>query len=739
MMNMLKRFFSLSLSLLCLTACVNKTIESESFVKYVDPYIGSGGHGHVFVGASVPFGMVQLGPNNVFKGWDWCSGYHFSDSTLTGFAHTHLSGTGIGDYGDILFMPVRVDSIKNKHLSMEEWTALYTHNDEEVKPGYYAIYIDKYNIDVELTATERVGFHKYTYNDDKAPQLIIDLDKGIGWDKYSDGKLEQVDDYTVVGYRYSTGWAKDQRLYFCTKFSQKIEKISPLNVNEKNTVARTFFIDFKDGKELLAKTALSPVSIEGAMSNLTAEVPDWNFMDVRLAAEKSWNRELNSIEVKFNNPSDEVVFYTSMYHTFVFPSLFNDSNGDFPGKDGAVKNTGAENYTVFSLWDTYRALHPLFTITQAQKINGLINTMLEIYKQQGKLPVWHLAGNETNTMVGNHAIPVIVDAYLKGFDGFDAELAFEAIKVSSMLDFRGMNFVKEMGYIPADSLHESVALGLEYAIDDWCVAAMAKKMGKMEDYQYFHERSLAYRNYYDSELRFMRGKLGSGEFRTSFDPVHSKHREDDFCEGNAWQYTWLVPHDPYGLIALFGGDQPFIQKFDSLFTISSELREGASSDISGLIGQYAHGNEPGHHTSYLYAFAGQQWKTAEKVREILRTMYSNAPDGLSGNEDCGQMSAWYVFSSLGFYPVNPANGVYVIGSPAINEAKINLPNDKVFTITAENNSNENIYIQTLELNGKPYKNAFITHRDIMMGGSLKFVMGAEPNKEFGALMENRPQ
>jgi predicted alpha-1,2-mannosidase len=739
MMNKKKFHLLLLLLTFSLIACNRNSEVSIRYTDLVDPYIGSGGHGHVFVGASVPFGLVQLGPNNIFKGWDWCSGYHFSDSTLTGLSHTHLSGTGIGDYGDILFMPVSIKVPENNQLTLEDWTALYTHNDEVVTPGYYAIHIDKYNIDVELTATERVGFHKYTYNNSKAPQLIIDLNSGIGWDKFSDGKIEQLDDYTIAGYRFSTGWAKNQKLYFQTKFSQKIKKITALNTSNKNDTARTFLFDFEEGNQLMAKTALSPVSVGGAANNMASELPNWNFNKVKIKSENLWNNELKIIDAKFNNPSDEKIFYTALYHTFIFPSLFNDNNGDFLGIDDKVENTGADNYTVFSLWDTYRALHPLYTITQPQKIDGLVNTMLEIYKKQGKLPVWHLAGNETYTMVGNHAIPVIVDAYLKGFTGFDAELAFEAIKASSLTDFRGMDYVKKIGYIPADSQVESVARGLEYAIDDWCVAAMAKKMGKTEDFEYFSDRAKAYVNYFDPELQFMRGKLASGKFRASFNPIQSKHRDDDFCEGNAWQYTWLVPQDPYGLIDLFGGDIPFTRKLDSLFTISSDLGEGASSDISGLIGQYAHGNEPSHHISYLYAFAGEQWKTAEKVREIMKTMYFNAPDGLSGNEDCGQMSAWYIFSSLGFYPVNPANGIYVFGSPLVEEATIHLPENKIFIISTENNSDKNIYIQSILLNNKHYYKSYIKHEDIMKGGSLTFVMGSEPNKAFGAAKENRPE
>lgn len=733
------RFISLCL-IMSLFACSKQTKEERDFTVSVDPMIGSGGHGHVFVGANVPFGMVQLGPNNIFKGWDWCSGYHYSDSTIIGFSHTHLSGTGIGDYGDILFMPVVLDSVPTSEFTFGQWASKFTHDKEEVRPGYYSVHLDTYNIDVELAATERVGVHKYTFPSGKNTQLIVDLNTGIGWDKLTQAKINRIDDQTISGYRFSTGWAKDQRIYFTTKFSQKIKSISYLNstigVDEPTDIA---LIEFEGSGELMAKTGLSPVSEEGAANNLEKEMADWNFEAVVLAAEKSWNKQLQKIDAKFGSVDEEKIFYTALYHSIIFPSLFNDANGDFVGKDSAVVNTGHQNFTVFSLWDTYRALHPLLTITQPEKVSDLVNTMLEIYRVQGKLPVWHLAGNETNTMVGNHAIPVIVDAYLKGFGGFDAEYAYEAVKASSMIDFRGMNHVKELSFLPADEDVESVARALEYAIDDWCVAAMAQKMGKADDFEYFSKRAKLYQLYFDTQKQFMRGRLANGNFRESFDPVHSKHREDDFCEGNAWQYTWLVPHDPYGLIDLFGDEATFTQKLDSLFTISSELGEGASPDVSGLIGQYAHGNEPSHHTTYLYAFAGQQWKTAARVREIMKTLYHNAPDGLSGNEDCGQMSAWYIFSSLGFYPVNPANGVYVFGSPAVNEATIHLPEGKEFKIVAENNSDQNIYIQSVELNGQPYEKSYITHQDLSAGGSLKFVMGSNPNVEFGAAKESRPQ
>ena len=424
----------------------------------------------------------------------------------------------------------------------------------------------------------------------------------------------------------------------------------------------------------------------------------------------------------------------------IAPSLFNDVNGDYRGADKNIhKGNGHETYTTFSLWDTYRAAHPLFTLVQQDRVNDFINSMLAIYQQQGKLPIWHLHGNETNTMVGYSAVPVIADAYLKGFRGFDAELAFEAMKTSALLDERGGDYVKSQGWIPADSQVESVARAMEYAIDDWALAAMAKAMGKTEDAELFAKRATYYQNYFDPSTGFMRGKMADGSWRTPFNPISSQHREDDYCEGNAWQYTWLAPHDVEGLIDLFGTEDAFVTKLDSLFSIESIKVEGASADITGLIGQYAHGNEPSHHISYMYAWAGQQWKSAEKVREICTTMYNDQPDGLCGNEDCGQMSAWYVFSSMGFYPVNPANGAYVFGSPLFARAEIALPEGKKFRVIAENNSKENLYIQSATLNGKPYEKTFITHKEIMNGGELVFQMGSTPNMEYGKAMENRPR
>jgi len=726
--------------LMVAVSCTQKETTETDYTQFVDPYIGSDYHGHVFVGANVPFGMVQLGPNNETQGWDWCSGYHYSDSILIGFAHTHLSGTGIGDLGDVVFMPV--SDAYNPEVDADSsfnWKSTYSHDRETVEPGFYSLHIDRYNIDAELTTSERVGFHKYNFNDGGNSHLIIDLQYGTGWDMLTDGALEQVDEFTVKGQRLSQGWANDQQVFFYTTFSKEISDFRILKENEKQGSV-TALIEFEGNGELLAKTALSPVSTDGAKANLTAEIDHWNFKQVQNEAKEKWNNELSKINIETGNAADKRTFYTALYHTMIAPSLFSDVNGDYRGADREVhQNPGHETYTTLSLWDTYRAAHPLFTLVQQERVNDFINTMLDIYKQQGKLPIWHLHGNETNTMVGYSAVPVIADAYFKGFRGFDAELAFEAMKTSALLDERGLDYVKSRGFIPADSQVESVARAMEYAISDWAIAAMAKDMGKTEEAERFSKRAKYYQNYFDESTGFMRGKLSDQSWRSPFNPISSQHRTDDYCEGNAWQYTWLVPHDVEGLIDLFECEEAFTTKLDSLFSIESIKVEGASADITGLIGQYAHGNEPSHHTTYLYAYAGQQWKTAEKVREICTTMYHDQPDGLCGNEDCGQMSAWYVLSSMGFYPVNPSNGAYVFGSPLFDEVAIDLPEDKTFTIVAENNSKQNIYIQSVELNGETYEKTFITHDTIMKGGTITFLMGSEPNPEFGQAPENRPK
>ncbi|AHJ98434.1 GH92 family glycosyl hydrolase [Hymenobacter swuensis] len=730
---------------------VAKTPES-SLTRYVDPYIGTGFHGHVFLGANVPFGGVQLGPVNVTEGWDWCSGYHYSDSTIVGFSHTHLSGTGIGDLGDVTVMPttgpVRVTEgrVKTPDRGL---ISTFSHKEEEARPGYYAVRLKRYDIRAELTATERVGFHRYTFPKSDAAHLVFDLQQGIGWDLATDTHIEQLNDSTLVGYRNSRGWAVDQRLYFAAVCSKPIRNFSSVQVldtlgNTKpaatgNRIKGVLTFATRAGERVQLKVGISPVSTMGALANIRAEIPHWNFDKVVKQADAAWNKELRKVQVQ----ADETrlkTFYTALYHTMIAPSVFNDHNGDYRGTDKQVhRNPGFTNLTTFSLWDTYRAAHPLFTILQPERVNDMVNSMLAIYQQQGKLPVWHLMGNETNCMVGYSAVPVVVDAYLKGFKGFDAALAYEAVKATAMRDEFGLKAVKGLGYIPANGEVESVSKGLEYALADWCIAQMARKMGKTADYAYFSKRANNYRNYFDKKAGFMRGRVAQTEWRTPFDPFKSVHMKSDFTEGNAWQYTWLVPQDVEGLIGLLGGEQRFSQKLDSLFLVKGSMGEEASPDISGLIGMYAHGNEPGHHITYLYNYVGQPWKTADKVRFITDNFYTTKPDGIIGNEDVGQMSAWHVFSTLGFYPLNPANGAYVFGSPAVERAIIQLAAGKTLAIEAKNNSAANKYIQSVTLNGRAYSRSYITHQQLLQGGKLTFEMGPRPSASWGVAPADRPK
>ncbi|MGN6604416.1 MAG: GH92 family glycosyl hydrolase [Ginsengibacter sp.] len=721
---------------------------AQNVVQYVNPYIGTGGHGHVFLGANVPFGAVQLGPVNLSEGWDWCSGYNYSDSTIIGFSHTHLSGTGIGDLGDILVMPTTGDLIMDKgSLKKPGNFSLFSHADEKVSPGYYSVLLKRYNIKAELTASERVGFHRYTFPASENAHLIIDLVQGIGWDKPVYGYIKKLNDSTLVGYRFSTGWAKDQRIYFAAVFSRPFKNIE-LFQNEQPTKS---FVAMSDsvkaainfsthaGEQIEMKVAISPVSFANALMDMHAEIPGWNFDEIKKKAAEEWNKQLSKVVIKTPDVKSREKFYTALYHCFIAPSIFNDVNGDYYGTDKQVhRKAPFTNLTTFSLWDTYRCENSLLTILQPKRVSDIINSMLAIYQQQGRLPVWHLMGNETNTMPGNSATQVIADAYLKGIKGFDTTLAYEAVKTTAMLDNRGLKYVKRYGFIPADSMVESVAMGLEYAIADGCTALMAKRMGKEDDYNYFNRRSEYYKNYYDSTVHFMRGRISETQWREPFSPFISRHMKDDFTEGNAWQYTWLVPQDVHGLIKLLGGEQKFTNKLDSLFTVHGDMGKEASNDITGLIGQYAHGNEPSHHITYLYTYAGQPWKTAEKVRFILDSLYFDDPNGLSGNEDVGQMSAWYVMSALGFYPVHPARGIYVFGSPLFHEASIDVGNGKHFVMKVKNNSDENIYIQKMKLNDKKYTKAYISYSDIMKGGKLEIEMGKNSSKTWGVDIEDRP-
>jgi hypothetical protein len=680
----------------------------DSFTQFVNPYIGTGGHGHVFLGANVPFGAVQLGPTQITRGWDWCSGYHYSDSLIIGFGHMHLSGTGIGDLGDIAFLPT---------FDAKTYTERFSHDAEYVRPGYYTVRLADSKILVELTATQRAGMHRYTYPlSSKQPLLKLNLKQGIGWDKMTKCQLTQENPTTVSGFRLSEGWAKDQRVYFVAEFSRAVK----LQEMQADSVGVFSFDDAT--KPLLVRVGISAVSVDNAKANLRAEIKDWNFDRVAQEADAAWNDELGKIKVETSNLDDKTIFYTGLYHTMTAPSVFSDVNGQYRGSDRKIHQGDFVNYTTLSLWDTYRAAHPLMTIIHPEKQRDIAQTFLHIFQQQGKLPVWHLVGNETDCMVGNPGIPVLADIVLKGFD-IDKKAAYQAMRTSALLDERSLDNLKKFGYIPwnRDSTFETVAKGLEYALADACVAKVAKLLGEKKDYQYFFNRSKSYKYYFDKKTGFMRG-VDNGKFREPFNPFHSSHRNDDYTEGNAWQYTWLVPHDVPGLIKLFGGKRPFVTKLDSLFTISGDLGENASPDISGLIGQYAHGNEPSHHILYMYNYVGQHDKTAEKVREVLKTMYHNDFDGLSGNEDVGQMSAWYILSSLGIYQVEPAGGRYMFGSPLFDKAVVNVGQGKTFTIIAHNNSAKNVYVQQIKLNGHPYKKLYIDYKDIVSGGTLEFFM-----------------
>ena len=700
------------------------SVSAQDYTQYVNPFIGTGGHGHVFLGANVPFGNIQAGPTQKKQGWDWCSGYHYSDSTVIGFGQMHLSGTGIGDLGDVSLLPMT-------NLSQRE--VKFSHKAEYVRPGYYSVMLAS-GIRVELTATQRVAFHRYSFPADATKGYIaLNLAQGIGWDKMTSCKFKQESDKTITGFRMSEGWAKDQRVYFVAEFSEPVK----LEENERDTIG--IFSVASTNQPLLVKVGISAVSVENARENLQQELPGWNFASVVAKANADWNRELSKIAIKTQDERAKRIFYTALYHTMIAPSVFSDVNGEYRGADGKTHKGDFTDYTTFSLWDTYRAAFPLMTLIQPEMQRDLAETMLHIFKQQGKLPVWHLMGNETDCMVGNPGIPVLVDIALKGFN-VDKKAVFEAVKASAMRDERGMGLLKKYGYIPCDldPEKETVAKGLEYALADACIAKLAKQLGKTEDYKYFYKRSQSYRDFYfDKQTKFMRGVTSDHKFREPFDPFSTVHRQDDYTEGNAWQYVWLVPHDVHGLVSAFGGEKPFVSKLDSLFIVNGDMGAEASPDITGLIGQYAHGNEPSHHILYMYNYVGQPWKGADKIRYVLANLYHDDFDGLSGNEDVGQMSAWYILSSVGFYQVDPAGGRYVFGSPLFDEATLNVGNGKTFRVVAHNNSSENKYIQSAKLNGKPYTRSYIDFKDIVRGGTLEFVMGNKPS-QFGVKPSDRP-
>lgn len=681
--------------------------QTHDLTQYVDPLIGSGGHGHVFVGANVPRGMVQVGIVNVSEGWDWCSGYHESDTTVIGVAHTHLSGTGIGDKGDVLFMPV----IGNpKYDGKREYLSTYSKVNEVAEAGYYKTHLDRYNVDVELTASERVGFHRYTYPQGETPQLIINLVQGIGWDKYTSGEVRMVNDSTIVGERLSKGWANDDRVYFTAVFNSKIEKL--------DTTRGYAMLTFKQVNPLTANVAISGVDIEGAIANLVAENND--FDTAHKNAKSKWNNILAKIEVKGGTDQQKKTFYTALYHTNFFPSLFNDVNGNYRGADGKIYNSSEDHYTVFSLWDTYRAAHPLFTIIEPQNAAKMVNTMLDIYDQQGKLPVWHLWGNETDCMVGFGSVQVIADAILKNIPGFDQNRAYKAMLAYAQLDERGLKDIRQRGFIPAESQVESVAKAMEYAISDWAISQVAYKMNDTDNFELFSKRSKYYQKYFDKNDNFVKGVMSDGSFRKPFDPAHSSHREDDFCEGNSWQYSWMAPHDFESLISLYGSPEAAEAKLDSLFATAYIPDANSSPDISGMIGQYSHGNEPSHSTIYAYTALGKPEKMAALSKFIVDSLYSATPNGLSGNEDAGQMSAWYLLNAAGLYQPNPAKGEFVITSPLFEEVTFKLENGLKFTIKTVDKGSK-IYHKSAKLNGRESHKSMITYDQIMAGGTLELI------------------
>lgn len=666
------------------------------------------------MGANVPFGLVQLGPTEPTRGWDWCSGYYYDDDELIGFGHMHLSGTGIGCLGDVAFLPVK---------DFKQTSTRFKHEAEKVHPGYYSVQLTDPNVLVELTATERCGFHRYTFKNGAKAQLALDLSQCIGWDKLNDCLLTQESATRLTGFRRSNGWAADRRIYFSIDFSQ------PVTVHRLDSMERVVVSVADNTKPLLVKVALSPVSIEKAKLNMQAELAGWDFDAAVKSADEAWNRELARIEIQTNDRTKKRVFYTAMYHLMTSCSKFNDVDREYRGADGKVHKADFTNYTTLSLWDTYRAAHPLMTVAFPEMQRDFAQTFLNIYKQQGRLPVWHLMGSETDCMVGNPGAIVLADLTMKGFVE-DKELALEALKATQMKDIRSLGLLKKHGYIPwnLEPENETVAKALEYCAADDGVAKVAKLLGKKDDYEYFFNRSRSYKKYYDPETRFLRAVDTDGKFRLPFNPFFAEHRTNDYTEGNAWQYTFLVPHDVKGLIKLFGSDKAFMSKLDSLFFVEGWAGDNASPDMSGMTGQYAHGNEPSHHVIYMYNYAGRPDKAAPMLRKMLNEMYLDQPDGLSGNEDVGQMSAWYILSSVGLYQVDPVGGRFVIGSPLFDKATVNVGGGKTFTVVAKNNSDKNIYVQSARLNGKTLKNSYVDFNDIRRGGTLELVMGPKPSK-----------
>ncbi|MBR1947716.1 MAG: GH92 family glycosyl hydrolase [Bacteroidaceae bacterium] len=713
---------ALLLIALFITACAQQS--TERLTQYVCPLIGSGGHGHVFVGASVPFGMVQAGPTSINQAWDWCSGYHRDENSIIGFSHTHLSGTGIGDLFDITVMPVTGEVTYARGNIEEAGSGLWSPADREkevTQAGYYSVPLTRYGIKAEITATARTGVHRYTFPASQEAAIVFDLENGGCWDRTTDCHMEAVGNNRIAGYRHSRGWAPSQRVYFVAETSKPFDKFT---LHGKNNMYGRASFATEEGEQIILRVAISPVSIEGAQTALEQEAAGKDFDAIAAEAAEAWEEQLAKIRIE-GSEEQKRIFYTALYHATMAPVLFSDINGNYRGADGNIYHSATPRYTNFSLWDTYRAKQPLMTIIEPCKAGDFVASMVDICDKQGRLPVWHLWGNETNCMVGDPAIPVVADAIVKGIEGFNREKAFAAIKKTAASSERGKGLRHEYGYIPCNMFGEAVAYELEYALADGAAALAAKALGKSADEEYFTRKSHSYRRLWDKDSGFIRGVDSTGCFREPFNPYYSSHRADDYCEGNAWQYTWLVPHDVEGYATLFGGREQMLAKLDSLFTAPSTVEGAPSPDISGMIGQYAHGNEPSHHILYIYTMLGEPHKCARLVRKVMEEQYRDDYDGLSGNEDMGQMSAWYIMSALGFYQVEPASGRYWLGSPTVQRAEIAVAGG-TFIIETTNNSKENIYIKSIELNGEDYRLPYIMHSDIARGGKLTVEMSDTP-------------
>ncbi len=713
--------------------------QQQDYSSYVNPFIGTGGHGHTYPGATLPFGMVQLSPDTRLSGWDGCSGYHYSDTIIYGFSHTHLNGTGCSDYGDILLMPTS-GTVDIKDYA---YASSFSHKNEKASPDYYGVTLKKSNIKVELSATERIGFHKYTYASTSENNIILDLQhRDIVLDAY----VEFVSNTHIRGMRKSKAWANNQVLYFDIQFSKPftnyglcvLDSLGNIIQTDKNKASGTrvkAYFTFDGAKEVLVKVGLSATSVEGALNNLNSELKGWDFDAVRNDAKNKWNKELGKIEVSGGNKDDIVNFYTALYHCMINPNIYSDVDRKYLGRDMKVHTTqGFDYYTVFSLWDTFRAEHPLLSIIDRKRTADFVNTFLQQYQQGGLLPVWELSSNETNCMIGYHSVPVIFDAYVKGIRNFDGTLALKAMKASAENNDFGLNFLRKYGYVPGDKEHESVSKTLEYAYDDWCIAWMAKMNAQYLDYVTYVTRAQFYKDIFDPQTGFMRPKMNA-VWQTPFDPAEVTF---NYTEANAWQYSFFVPHDISGLIRLYGGKDMLAKKLDELFNTSKSLTGREQADITGLIGQYAHGNEPSHHMAYLFNYVNQAYKTQELAHKIMTTLYSNRTDGLCGNEDCGQMSAWYVLSAMGIYQVCPGNPQFAIGSPLFDEAKIHLENGNTFVIKTKLRTSKNFYIQDARLNDSSYTKCFLNYSTLMKGGTIEFTMGPAPNTKWGTKDEDVP-